>query len=163
MGCTNPHHRWTVFKVSTIIPTSYFNRHALLLVCRAFKSQHRRLVMSGSCVHLLSTSSEGRLFVIVGPRIMIIDTYKLSVHNPNNDDLPHLALKTIRSRKRDNASDPRSSWILLRVLYTLTEQAQACEVQGKLGAASAHESALGEQLLGDQLLGAIARGAIACM
>ena len=124
MGCTNPHHRWTVFKKSTIIPTSYSNRHALLLVCRAFKSQHRRLVMSGSCVHLPSTSSEGRLFAIVGPRIMFMYTYKLSVPSPNNDVLVHLALKTIRSRQRDNASDSRSSWILLSVLYTLTPMSQ---------------------------------------
>jgi hypothetical protein len=120
MGCTNPHHRWTVFKVSTIIPTLYSNSHALLLVCRASKSQHRRLVMSGSCVHLLSISSEGRLFTFLSPRIMTMYTYKLSLPSPNNDVLAHLALKTIRSRQKDNASDPRSSWILLRVLYTLT-------------------------------------------
>ena len=77
-------------------------------------------VMPGSSVHLFSTSSESRLVAFVGPRIMTMYTYKLSVPSPNNDVLVHLALKIIRSRQRDNTSDQQSSWILLRVLYTPT-------------------------------------------
>ena len=46
---------------------------------------------------------------------------------PNNDVVAHLALKTIRSRHRDNVSDPRSSWILLRVLYTLIGFCRPCQ------------------------------------
>ena len=55
----------------------------------------------------------------------------MSAHCPNNDVLAYLALDPIRSRQGANASDPRSSWILLVVLYALTKRGMVEEEKQK--------------------------------
>jgi hypothetical protein len=120
MGYTSPHHRWTVFKVSTVISTSYSDRHA------PSSRSTVGTVMTCACVHLLSTSLRRPSLRLRRYDHDYVDL-QLECAWLNDDVLPEISLKTIRSHRRITGIRPiHDPPGLFLEYYILQQRRRAC-------------------------------------